>query len=309
LGLHEAKDYNGLIKALEKVDVQAAAVPPQMREDLAWARIDGLFFYRKFEEIFSAIETFRKEHPASAHRGAVTECEMAARFERGLKMTLEAVKFQNTQSDERRAEGVADLGRFLSLAATRSADNYTVLSKRDLRQELWTARVILGEEQAALKKIPAEDASGREELRLLRVHLYPKIRPDQAEANLQRMRDFLEDFPKSPARPRVEIDMAGVALNEGIRLVNFVGDPVKATPYFDLARGIFNRIIDGELAGLPTADVAEAWDGILPPIIGTGTPMDVRMRPSSWPGRNVCSPCPSAGIHPGGSRSCTKATC
>src|SRR5690606_20389542 len=70
LKLHGVKDYPGLMKALGKVDIRAAAVPPQMREDLAWARLDGLFFFRKFEEILPAIEAFRVEHPASARMGA-----------------------------------------------------------------------------------------------------------------------------------------------------------------------------------------------------------------------------------------------
>ncbi len=263
LTLHGAKDYRGVMKALGKMDVRAVAVPPQMREDLAWARIDGLFFYRKFEDIFSAIEAFRKEHPASARLGAVTECEMAARFERGLKKSIESVRFQNVKSDERRAEGVADLGRFLSLAASRSAENYIVLPKRDLQQDLWTARVILGEEAAALKEIPVGDAAGRERFRLLCAQLHPKIRPDQADANLQRMKDFLADYPKSPTGPRVEFEMAGVALKEGIRLVDYGGNPVRATPYFDLARGIFNRVAEDKEAGISVADVWESWDGIL----------------------------------------------
>lgn len=42
------------------------------------------------------------------------------------------------------------------------------------------------------------------------------------------MKGFLADYPNSPARPRVEFEMAGVALEEGIRLVEKVGAPVEA---------------------------------------------------------------------------------
>ncbi len=263
LTLHGAKDYRGLMKALGKMDVQAAAVPPQMREDLAWARIDGLFFYRKFEDIFAAIEAFKTNHPASARMGAVTECELTARFERGLKMTLEAVRFKNESSDQRRAEGGADFGRFLSLAASRSAKNYTVLPNRDLQQDLWTARVILGGEEAALKEIPAKAAAGLEKFHLLCALLYPKIHPELAEQNLQRMKDFLKTYPGSPARPRVELDLAGVALREGERLITKVGLPAKAVPHFDFARELFGRVVEDKDAGISATDVEQAWEGTM----------------------------------------------
>jgi hypothetical protein len=261
LKLHGAKDYPGLMKALRKVDIQAAAVPPQMREDLAWARLDGLLFFRKFEEILPAIEAFRIEYPTSAHMGAVTEAEMAARFERGLKMTLEAVRFKNASSADRRAKGVADLGRFLSLAASHPGSDYTVLPKQNLRQNLWTARIILGEEQAASAEI--SDVALREEFRLQCALLLPKTQPDRADENLQRMKNFLADYPDSPARPRVEFDMATVALNEGIRLVRNTKMPGEAPPYFELAREVFGRVTEDKEAGISPADVAESWDGIL----------------------------------------------
>jgi hypothetical protein len=235
-----------------------------MREDLAWARIDGLFFYRKFENIFPAIEAFRNQHPASARMVAVMECEMAARFEQGLKKAIEAVRFPNARADERRAEGEADLGRFLSLAASRPAENYTTLSNRDLRQNLWTARVVLGEEQAAEEEIPVGDTADREKFHLLCALLHPKMHPDRADENLQRMKDFLVAYPKSPGCPKVEFDMASVALNEGIRLVSHVGTPVKAAaPYFESARLLFDRVAEDKEAGISVADVWESWDGIL----------------------------------------------
>lgn len=262
LNLHAAKDYSGLIKALEKIDLQAASVPPQMRENLAWARIDGLFFFRKFEDIFAVIDTFRNEHPSSARLGVVAEYEMAALFERGLKMTLEAVRFKNERSNGRMEAGRNNFDRFLSLAAKQPSGQYTALPKRSLRQDIWRARVIRGEEKMAMEEIAAADAARREEFHLLCALLCPEIHIDRADENLQRMNDFIKSYPASPQRPRVELDMGSVALREGERLTQ-KGDPSAAARYFDLARERFRSVVADKEGVITAADVEESWEGML----------------------------------------------
>lgn len=63
LCLHGLNDHHASMNLLSALEIGAPGVPPEIRESLAWAQIDGLFYFRKFEDIFSAIEAFRSAHP------------------------------------------------------------------------------------------------------------------------------------------------------------------------------------------------------------------------------------------------------
>jgi hypothetical protein len=151
-----------------------------------------------------------------------------------------------------------------------------VLPKRSLRYDLWAARIILGDGTAALEEIPGQDAASREKFSLLRALLYPKIQPGNAGENLQRMSDFLEEFPESRSRPRMEFEMADVALCEGERLAqqaeaaSRAGDAETATakrdsaaPYLNRAHELFSRVDEDQEAGIVEADVRESRVGML----------------------------------------------
>lgn len=226
LARHRAGDYQGLHRALGPLGKPAAGLPSEMRGELEWSRIDCMRFFRKFDDIFPAIEAFRSAHPGSRHLAAVAECELAARFELGLKKTLESVRFDNPKSGERRAEGREHLGRFRALAARHAGIDYATLPKRSLREDHWTARLILegdGAEESIRREIAAGDPARLEQFHLHCALMCAEIHPDRPDRNIARMKAFISDHPDSPGRPRVEVEMANVALEEGIRLAYYVG--------------------------------------------------------------------------------------
>lgn len=261
LDLHGLNDHHASMELLGALDIGAAEVPPEFREDLAWARIDGLFYFRKFEEIFPAIEAFRSAYPASGRLDAVAEYELAARFERGQKKIIEAAQLKGEKAAQRRVEGGTDLTSFLLLAASHPAGDYAVLSSRSLQDDRWTARVILGEKAAILEEVSAGGGADGERFHLLCALLYPKIQPEKADENLKVMADFREAFPESESWPRVELEMAGVALREGERLAMTSGS-AEAKSYLDFTREWFGRVVADDDAGIEVEGIAEAdvWD-------------------------------------------------
>lgn len=261
--LHRAGDFTGLLNALEPLDADSAAITREQHEELDWARIESLIRLRKFEEIFDAIEAFKRDYPGSVHLAAVVECEIAALFERGLKMTLESVRFKDASSPRRAAEGRANLQQFLALVRTEDVNGYAILPKRNLQEDLWSAWVVLGEENKALEHISERDSETMEQFELHCALLCPRIKPDRPDENIARMERFLDDHPGSQYCPRVRLDMAGVALREGERLVNEEGLREQAAPYFDTARGIFSQVAVNQEAGIADPDVGDAWEGIL----------------------------------------------
>lgn len=262
LTLYGAKDYTGLMNALEPVDTRANGIPEQMRESLAWARIESMIHLRKFEDIFPAIAAFRSDHPESGFADAVRECELAALFERGQKKFLESVRFDNEKSSEREAEGRTNLEQFLEHADSHASSGYAVLPKRDLQKEVWTARLILGEEDQLLGEIPTGKAATRERFLLHCALLCPEIRPDQPDENIERMQDFLEAYPSSPVGPRIKLELGSVGLHEGIQLTKD-DDPIAAARYFEIAREKLSKVVVDEEAGIDSTDVGDAWEGML----------------------------------------------
>jgi hypothetical protein len=202
--------------------------------------------------------------PARAEDGgtSLNPGQAEALFQQALEKTVEAAQGKDGTSDAERAGTKADLENFLTLATSLSAGDYAALSQRDLQEDRWTARVILGEEAAVLNEIPPGDAASRERFHLLRALLYPKIRPEQADANLKAMADFLNAFPESENGPEVELGMAGVALREGERLVQARGTAA-AAPYLDFAGERFGQLVADDDAGIADAAVWEAREGLL----------------------------------------------
>jgi len=274
LCLHDLKDYHGFMKAIESADIRAAVVPPGIVEKLAFNQIDCLFFFRKFEDIFPAIQSFQNSHPDSVHLGAVTEYKLAALFERGLKKTLEACRLKDeTQFNRRWSEGKANLQQFLSLTHTSSLTGYTILTNRSLREDVWAARFILGDGPTVLEELPGQDVASREKFGLLRILLYPKLQPDHPDENLRRMEDFLKDFPESRSRPKVKFEMANIALIEGERLVSearrtpdaeaAAAMKTSAASYLNTAWAIFNGVAEDKEAGIGAGEMRESREGLL----------------------------------------------
>lgn len=260
LCLHSEGDYHLLMEVVEPLDLDSVAVAPEIAEGVAWAQIDGLFHFRIFEQILPAIDAFRLAYPGSDKTAALAEYELATHFERGLKKTLEGVRLSGEKADQRRADGRTSLEKFLSLANAHG-QGYTLLPKRSLRGDRWSARVILGEEEAVSAEVAAGEPGDEEKFRLICALLYPRIRPDQADENLQYIAEFRADFPGSKGWPRVELEMAGIALREGERVLQASG-PDAAEPYFDFAREWYGRVVQDGDSGVAAEGVAEAdvWD-------------------------------------------------
>jgi len=274
---YELKDYLGFLKAVESFEVSAPVVPAEIREELGYARIDALFRYRKFEDIFPKIQAFRTAHPDSARLDAVTEYQLAALYERGMKKTLEAVKTQDTNRfNARWTEGRANLEEFLLLAASFPATNYSLFPKRNFKEDLWVARMTLGGGEAALEEIPMQDAAAREKFSLLRAQLYPKIQPEQIDQNLQRLADFINQFPASKSRPRIEYDMVRLRFRAGEQLckealaaeqageAKIAADKrAAARRYFELARPGQSRAVVDKAAGVEASDICDLREDLL----------------------------------------------
>lgn len=265
----EANDRLGFLNALEKLAPQSSNIPSELEMELTVRQIEALSFYRNFEKMLPKALTFVEQHADSPDAPAMREHLLAGLFERGQKKTFEAGKLKEEEKFQQRwKEGRENLEQFLALAAAFPQTNYTVLPKRNLQDDLWKARVILGDEAAAMAEITVQNAAEREKFSLLRVLLYPKIQPTYADLNLHRMSNFLAQFPESKSRMRVEFEMANVALLEGERLVSEArqagpGDTATATraaagPYLELAQGLFPRVVEDKEAGIGTTELREA---------------------------------------------------
>jgi len=212
LCLYELKDYLGFLKAVESFEISAPVVPPEIQEELAFERIAARFYYRKFEDIFPKIQAFRTAHPASVRLDAVTEYQMAALLERGMKKLYEAALHKEGERYRaRREEGHTNLVEFLNLARERSGGGYKALPQRNLEEDLWGARLALGDEEALFAEVPSSDVARRERLSLVRLRVYQKLYSNQVDRLLELMGGFVGEFPNSTTRTRVEYEMADLS--------------------------------------------------------------------------------------------------
>jgi hypothetical protein len=274
LCLHEAGDWRGFLKLTEQMDLTAPVVPAEIREELAFRQIDALFRARKFEEIFGRIEAFQQRYPGSGHLAAVTEYRLASLFERGMKKAYEGAALTDpTKSAARWAEAQPNLAEFLAIA--RGKSGYTVLPKRNLEEEVWAARLALGEEAAWFAEVPSSDSARRERLSLVRLYVCKKLYPDQGDRLIELMRGFVREFPESTNRPKVEYDLADLSFEMAeklwLQLCNSVHtnngpasdkwDAIRA--YHALGREVAGRLLRNKGAGLEPQDRLHLWQDYL----------------------------------------------
>lgn len=248
-------------------ELATAEWPEAVREDLDFKNIDTLLFYRKFEELLPKIGEFSDLHAGSPRAEMMVEYQLAALYERGMKNLRDATftragkgKDDAANTAERMQAGQDNLEQFLKLAAEGDRNNYQTLTNRDLAAEVVKAMTALGGEKEALNQVPVAE---REDMALALVQLHNKIDADAAGANLQRMTNFLNDFPESKYRPRVLYEMADFALKEAQRFAFKERDPVKAAPYLEMAHNVFSHVVEDKKAGVLASDVQEAREKML----------------------------------------------
>jgi hypothetical protein len=253
------------IKSISTAEMQAAQLPEGLREELDYRQIDTLLFYRKFEELLPKTVEFAQRHADSPRAETMAEYQMAALYERGMKNLGDAAFTRARKGDKdvadtakRMQAGQDNLQQFLKLATDSERNGYQSLTNRDLATEVVKALAALGGEDEALKLVPLAD---RENMALALIHLHNKNDTD-ADANLRRMSDFLNDFPNAKSRPRVLFEMADVAMKEAWRLKT-ERQPDKAAPYLEQAHRLFNGVIEDSEGGVMASDVLEARESML----------------------------------------------
>jgi hypothetical protein len=255
-------DHKKFLSALESPEVKAAALPDDVREDLDYKQIDSLMYFRKFDEILPKAEQFARLHADSPRAQAMAEYQLASLYERGMKKLTEAAqlraKGETAGADKHLHEGEDNLGRYLKLAAEGQRDGYETLTGRNLQAEAAETLAALGGEDQALK---LEALGNLEETAFAMAQLHKKIDAD-ADAKLRRMTNFLNDFPKSKHRQRLQYDIANVVLEEGWRLA-WKSKPVQAAIYLDQARAMFSGVVVDKEAGVDETDVMESQKGIM----------------------------------------------
>lgn len=265
--------YSWFLSALKAPALQQAALPAELREDLAFKDIDALYRTGQFQDdkALPKIATFQATYPASARWAALTEYELAARLERGMARIYKATIAEPRDYQERWTNGLAHLGQFLSRVKAFPASDYASLRDRSLAEDLQVALAVLAGEPAALAEIPVRDAERRERYGLVRVGLHQKLHPGAWERNLQMLAEFqaeLQTFPASVRRLRVEYDLARLAFSAGERLCQenagalpsevqtVAAKRAGASRYFETVRGLERRAIVDERAGVDRADRA-----------------------------------------------------
>ncbi len=256
-------DHKKFLSSAKSPEVMAAVLPEEVREDLDYKQIDSLMFFRKFDEVLPKAEQFARQHANSPRAESVVEYQLASFYERGMKKLAEAAQLKSRDDTEgsafRLREGEDNLGQFLKLAADRERENYQTLTDRDFQGEVVQTMTALGGEAEASKLVAPAD---REKSALVLVRLHKKIDTD-ANANLRRMTNFLNDFPDSKFRSRILLDMADVSLNEAQRLAFKEGRRDEAAPHLEMAHRLFSGVVEDKEAGVLIADVQEAQEKML----------------------------------------------
>lgn len=269
LAIHALGDQIGFLKALEKLPKNSTGVPADVAEDIVAREVQSLHFFRKFEELLPKARAFAKNHAGSTRIGSVKECLLAGLFDRGMKKTEEASRLNDAVIFNKRwPEGKGNLEEFLALVASTGITNYQLLPNRNMKQDIWVARLTLGDENALWGEVPASDVAAREQLSFHRVRLFQNLQKNETEKNIKLANEFIEQFPESVHRKRVEYELAEIALIGGERLVKpgrRVGDPTTiperrtaATRYLDLARELYGRVAEDPKADISDADVQES---------------------------------------------------
>ena len=277
LCLYQMTNRFGFYNAMKSPVVKQAVIAPELRRDLDFKNIDVLFYFRKFDEALPCIESFQRANPGAAQMGAVAEYRLASLFELGMKRTQEACLNTDTNKfNQRWAVGRSNLESFLAAAATFPGTNYTVIPKHVLKEDVWVARLTLGDENATLAEVQTQDVASREKVALLRTRLYQRLQLEKTDQNIQMLGDFLKAFPDSKQRKRVEFDIAGLSFHRGKELAaeadaaERAGDAKTANEKRATARGCFatQRTLQGAVAvdkdlGIEASDVLDAREDLL----------------------------------------------
>jgi hypothetical protein len=211
LCMYDLKDYRGYIKEMDNPIVEKAVVSGPVRSELEYRRIGALFYFRRFDDILSRAQSFQNLSTNSVQIQAVNEYRLATLFERGMKKAQEASWSKDPEKVQVRwTEAQTNLNDFLTRASAIMATNsaYRALTNRSLGQEIWAARITLGDEKKVEDKVVAQDAAVRERFGLMRIRLYQKLRENDIDDNLQIIGDFLNEFPASVSRQEVEFAKA-----------------------------------------------------------------------------------------------------
>lgn len=278
LALDKMTNTIGFLKVMESLPTNAVAVPLDVKEYLDFKKVGAQLEYRKFDEMLPETRAFPQWYPASSRLAAVSEYRMAGLFEWGLKNVYDTRNLKDAgKINSRRNEAVTNLTEFLSLASSFQGTNYHFLPKRTLKQDVWLARIILGDGDAALTEIPARDAAAREEFSFLRVQLLvERLQRNHVDENLVLILDFLKQFPESSHRKRIEFDLYDCSFHEGKRLCEEAdaaeksGDTKTAAEkralahrYFDYVRSLQNQITPDKASRIEVSDVLEYQDDLL----------------------------------------------
>jgi hypothetical protein len=277
LCLHALKDYRGVVSNFNSTVVASAAVSTEVRERLNFSQVDALYQLKQHEAVLPVAKSFIEGHPASARSAIVREYRMASLLEFGLKQTVHASQLKEEQKFQQKwASARSKLEEFLGLAQSYPATNYLNLEKRSLRDDIWTARLTLGQEREVLEEAKKGDPATLERASLLRVQLYQKLRPEDVDRNLQIMGDFLRQYPESKAVKRIQFDAAGLSYQRGKELIlaadvaDAGGDAAaarekrnQARQHFETMRGLQAVTVEDEEAGIGAPDVRDLQEDLL----------------------------------------------
>ena len=188
LCLYALKDGKKFLQAVDKPEVQAAKLPAAIREELDFAQIDTLFSIGKFSEAAHKALDFQENHPGSEQSGNVMEHLSAALFTQGMRDVYRACSLKDDQQFKSSwLRGQSNLVQFQTVAAALGKTGYQILPKRDLRTEVWTARIALGDETNVLREIAGQSRGDMEEALFMNVELHQRLQPRAADENLRRI--------------------------------------------------------------------------------------------------------------------------
>lgn len=286
VAIHTLDDQIGFLRALEALPQDSADVPPEVAEDMAWREVQSLHFIRKFEVMLPKARSFGAKFPDSRHQAVVNELLIVGLFDRGIKKTEDACRSNDEEVFNKRwPEAKSNLEEFLALYASNGIVSYQFQPKRNLQQDVLVARLSLGEHNVLLSEIPETDKESREKIGFLRLRLYQELQKTETDKNIQMAENFIEQFPNSIHRKRVEYELAGVLLSGGEKMSTEARcandrELVKtkresADRYLNYAGELYRSIREDREAGISSADVQQSqvamvriafakedWDGL-----------------------------------------------
>lgn len=268
---HLQGDWQGFLKTVDGLDLDAPVVPPQVREELAFAHVQALFRARRFDDLLAHSAVFAQKHPGWARTAAVRELRLAGLYERGIKKAIEAAQLTDpTKSSARLTRARIDLSEFLKEVEGLGVQGYVTIPKRDLQREVWAAGIVLGQEARLEAEVQGKDSATQEKFDLLRIELHRKLHPRDDEKAVQMMDQFLDRYPGSRARARVQYELLRLCFHVGERLAKQAKEVERtgnselagalrtaARQYFDRVRAHAALVVVDPAAGISESDIAD----------------------------------------------------